>query len=91
MDLNEAREVIDRVDKELVPLIEQRMEAVVSVGKYKKEHGLPVLDASREKVVLEKIGSYVENKDFEASIQQIFQAVMDTTKEYQQEKIIDKD
>jgi len=91
MNLEEARRLIDQADKELVPLIEQRMNAVVEVGKYKKEHNLPVLDESREKVVLDKIGSYTENKDFEASIRKIFQAIMDTTKEYQQEKIIDRD
>ncbi|GBD73501.1 chorismate mutase [Tetragenococcus halophilus subsp. halophilus] len=90
MNLEEARKLIDQADKELVPLIEQRMNAVVEVGKYKKEHNIPVLDENREKAVLDKIASYTENKDFEDSVRKIFQAIIDTTKEYQQEEIIDQ-
>lgn len=88
MDLNEARKIIDRVDKELVQLIEERMEAVVEVGKYKREHNLPVLDTNREKVVLDKVKTYTKNSDFDESVAKIFQAMMDVTKEYQENNVL---
>ena len=48
MDLQELRVEIDKLDRELVALLEQRMDIVVDVAAYKKAHGLPVLDAGRE-------------------------------------------
>lgn len=44
----------DTVDAQLAALFERRMKAVLSVAEYKKAHGLPIFDAAREKVVLDK-------------------------------------
>jgi len=57
VDLMECREQIDRIDSELVKLIAQRMDVTAEVAAYKKEHGLPVLDAKRER---EKLLSIAE-------------------------------
>ena len=46
--LEKARETINRVDAEIARLFEERMEAAREVAAYKKEHGLPILDAARE-------------------------------------------
>ena len=84
MDLAEARSIIDEVNTELVPLIERRMDAVVEVTRYKRENGLPVYDAEREKLILERVGERVQNPDYRTSVQKIFQALMDVTKEYEE-------
>ena len=52
--LEQARREIDTVDAQLATLFERRMKAVLSVAEYKKAHGLPIFDAAREKVVLDK-------------------------------------
>ena len=52
--LSQARAVIDEVDAQMAQLFCRRMDAVRDVVAYKKEHGLPVLDASREEAVVEK-------------------------------------
>ena len=49
MKLEECREKIDAVDEKLVALFAERMELSRAIAEYKKENGLPVLDASREK------------------------------------------
>lgn len=81
--LEEARSTIDRVDKELVRLMEERMAAVVDVAAYKKAHNLPVLDEGREAAVLEKVKGLAQNPDFKEYIVMIFKDMMDVTKEYQ--------
>lgn len=48
MDLNELRNEIDAVDAGLVALLEKRLDVSAAIGAYKKAHGLPVLDRSRE-------------------------------------------
>ena len=52
--LSQARAVIDEVDAQMARLFCLRMDAVRDVVAYKKENGLPVLDASREEAVVEK-------------------------------------
>ena len=49
MDLNDYRRQIDEIDTQLLALFAQRMEVAVGIAAYKKEHGLPVLDSSRER------------------------------------------
>ena len=49
MDLNDYRLQIDEIDTQLLSLFAQRMEVAAGIAAYKKEHGLPVLDSSRER------------------------------------------
>ena len=49
MDLNDYRRQIDDIDTQLLALFGQRMEVAAGIAAYKKEHGLPVLDSSRER------------------------------------------
>ena len=52
--LSQARAVIDEVDAQMARLFCRRMDAVRDVVAYKKENGLPVLDASRVEAVVAK-------------------------------------
>lgn len=52
--LQNARAEIDAVDAQLAALFERRMAAVLTDAQYKKEHGLPIFDAAREAVVLDR-------------------------------------
>ena len=53
-DLSKARDEIDNIDTQTIKLFEQRMYIVKDVANYKIENNLPVLDSSRENMMLEK-------------------------------------
>ncbi len=55
--LEDCRREIDEIDRELVALYTRRMKAAADVAAYKKAHGLPVLDAARERALLSKVAS----------------------------------
>ncbi len=55
MDLQELRKEIDRVDRQLVSLFEERMGLSEQVARYKIANHLPVLDAGRERQKLQSI------------------------------------
>ena len=55
MDLNELREAIDAVDRELVALLEKRLDMAAAIAAYKKAHSLPVLDRTREAAKVEAV------------------------------------
>lgn len=59
MNLEEARETIDRIDNDMVKLFSERMAAVTEVAKYKKENNLPIFNGKREREVLEKVSADV--------------------------------
>jgi len=53
--MDKFRKKIDRIDEQLVKLIDERMELAFELGKLKKEQGRGVLDGDREKEVFEKL------------------------------------
>ena len=52
MELGEYRTKIDAIDEQLLRLFAERMDVAAGIAAYKKEHGLPVLDPSRERAKL---------------------------------------
>ena len=81
--LNEAREVINQVDKEIAELFEKRMEAVRKIAEYKKERGLPIFDGAREDAVLKKVQGYIENEEIREFYVPYIRDTMNISKLYQ--------
>lgn len=86
-ELEQFRKEIDQIDQELTRLFEKRMETVLKVGAYKKQHDLPVFDEKREKKVIERNCARLESKQFEGELTQFFQSMMDITKETQRKQM----
>ncbi|NQO47061.1 chorismate mutase [Streptococcus suis] len=89
MDLDMIRSQINQLDEELVALLEKRMELVDQVTAYKRATGKPVLDASREQAVLDRVGSLVENPAYRSAIVATFSDIMAQSRAYQAEKLAD--
>jgi chorismate mutase-like protein len=52
--IRELREEIDRVDEELLRLLNRRARLAAEIGELKRRAGLPVLDPAREREVLSR-------------------------------------
>ena len=87
MDLQECREKLDVIDKKIVELFEERMAVSEEVARYKEEHGLPVLDESREKQKLASVRSLVKEKSNKEAAAQLFEKIMELSRA-RQEQII---
>ncbi|MGV1064701.1 chorismate mutase [Clostridium perfringens] len=85
--LAQCREKIDRIDRELMKLFEERMSVVLEVARYKKENNMAIFHKDREKQVIEKNLSLVENKELLPYAEEMLHDLMDISKEYQQYKI----
>lgn len=53
MDIAQLREHIDRVDAELLLLLERRLKLALQIAALKREQGLPAYDAAREEAMLQ--------------------------------------
>lgn len=82
-ELDKARQIINEVDCELGKLFEKRMDAVRMVAKYKKEHGLPVLNAGREEQVIERNVKNITDEDYKPYYTSFLRNNMELAKSFQ--------
>ena len=85
MELDKARTEINKIDKEIVKLLQKRFNIVNEIGNYKRKQGLPIYDEAREKQVVESCISYLENKEYSKFIDDIYFQIMKCSKDIQQE------
>ncbi len=85
-DISVLRERINETDNEIVELFKKRMEIAASVAQYKKEKGLPVLDAARERALLARI-SDMAGEEFEGYARTLYHTMLDVSRAYQYVKL----
>ena len=81
--LEEARNIINRVDEQMATLFVQRMKAVEMVYEHKKEFGLPIVDVERENSVIEKNTRFVEDETLKGYYIDYIKNVMAVSRAYQ--------
>ena len=84
MSIEDWRIRIDELNGELIALLNKRATYATEIGKLKKELGLPVLDASREQAVLDRVGSMTNGPLSSDSIKRIFQVIMEETRKVEE-------
>lgn len=55
MDLEDWRNEIDRIDSDVLSLLQRRIEIVEEIGKVKAGAGLPLIDKEREKFIMKRV------------------------------------
>ena len=86
-ELENLREKIDAIDKEMIALFEKRMDVVADIAAYKIKNNLPVLNQNREDIVISKVKAIVKNKDYTDSAADLIKDIMEISKKYQQNLI----
>ena len=89
-ELENLRERIDTIDKELIALFEDRMNVVNDIAKYKIKNNLPILNQNREDIVISKAKAIVKNKDYTDSAIDFLKDIMEISKKFQQKLISEK-
>ena len=81
--LETLRQNIDTIDRELVALLEKRMDTVTKIGQVKKEGNQAVYDEKREQQVLDKVAKLLKNKGYKETITDTYVDLMKHSREYQ--------
>ena len=87
--LEKQRAEIDAIDREIVALFERRMQVVVEVAQIKKENGIAILDANREKEVIQKVQSYLKDATLKEELAEAYETLMKVSKDYQKKRMND--
>lgn len=64
-DLNQLREDIERIDRELIRLIAERVRLARAVGRAKRAADLPTLDPAREAAVVRRAAALARESGLE--------------------------
>lgn len=83
VDLNKSREKIDKIDKQIVKLFEQRMEVATDVAAYKRSTGKKVFDPKREESKIKELKGLVNNEFNKTGIEDLFRQIMSISRKYQ--------
>lgn len=83
LDLNELRNEINEIDAQLVPLFLKRMGVSLKVAQYKQANHKPVLDRTRERELLKRVGGMAEDADLGLYTRLLYADIMGLSRSYQ--------
>ncbi len=86
LNLAEIREKIDAADEELKKAFLRRMGLVKQVAEYKKARGTAIIDAGREREIIERV-TCGEDGRTKKYLTEFFSAIFDISKEFQREEL----
>ncbi len=87
MNLDELREEIENIDREIVELIARRTYVAETIAAVKDDRDLPTTDEKQEERVMERAGDNAERFDVDANlVKAIFRLLIELNKVEQREK-----
>ena len=83
--IDKARIKINEIDAKMIELFKERIQAVMQVLEYKKEHNLAVFDEKREIELIAKNIKLLNDSELEKYYLKFFQGVLESSKDYQRD------
>lgn len=88
MSLDELRDEIQTIDRELVELIAQRTYVADTIAQVKNERGLPTTDEDQEQRVMDRAGENAERFDVDSNlVKAIFRLLIELNKVEQRQSV----
>jgi chorismate mutase/prephenate dehydratase len=68
---------INRLNKEIINLIKERVQAAIKIGDIKQSYGKPIVDKAREEIVIDQVSTYSKNKGLDPErVAKIFREII---------------
>lgn len=80
LSIEDWRDEIDRIDEELVRLLNARSKCAIEIGRIKREIGQPVYSPSREREVLEHVTGINGGPLDEEGMRRLFERIIDESR-----------
>ena len=81
--LDEARDIINRVDSQMAELFVERMKAAEMVFEHKKKFGLPIFDPEREETIIQKNSALIDDDVIKGYYIDYIKNLMSVSRSYQ--------
>ena len=80
MDIGDWRVEIDRIDEQLIELLNKRSVCAIEIGRIKRQLGLPIYSPGREKEVIEHVTSRNGGPLDRAAVRRLFERIIDESR-----------
>jgi chorismate mutase len=84
-ELEPIRDEIDRIDEELLRLLNERVDQVLEIGLVKRRLGLPTYTPEREEEVLRLVQQANDGKLSSAAVRRLFERIIDESRRLERE------
>jgi chorismate mutase len=74
--VQDLRERVDEVDRDLVRLLNERARIVQEIRSLKSEAGVPLFDPKREEEILRRVAEENEGPIYDSSMRDIFELIL---------------
>ncbi len=89
MDLSDWRERIDAIDRQVIALLNERMQCAQEIGGIKKTAGKAIRDPQRERDVIAKIKAYnqgLQGPMQDAALEALYRLLIELTTNFEREE-----
>jgi chorismate mutase len=80
LDIEDWREEIDKIDEQLIALLNQRSQCAIEIGRIKRELGLPVYSPSREAEVISHVIALSAGPLEPDAVRRVFERIIDESR-----------
>ena len=87
MSIEDWRDEIDEIDRQLLRLLNARLRIAMKVGALKQAAGLPLSDQERERQVLEQLREENEGPLDEKTVDTLFRHIIDESRRVQERSL----
>lgn len=86
-NIEKLRKEIDRIDKSLIELFQERMEQVIEIMEYKMENKLPIFQLDREERVIQRALSNLKDNNFANEVEDYIKSILKISRQMQSQKL----
>ena len=87
MDIEDWREKIDELDRQLVALLSERARAAQAIGQLKRSTDLPIYEPNRERVIFENVRAANRGPLPDIELTHIYERIIDVMRALQREEL----
>jgi chorismate mutase len=87
MDIEDWRQKIDDVDRQLVRLINERAQCAQEIGRLKRDSAMPIYEPDREKIIFQNIARINAGPLSYVQLRQVYERLVDVMRQLQREEM----
>jgi chorismate mutase len=87
MDIEDWRQKIDDLDRQLVRLMNERAECAHEIGKLKRDSAMPIYEPDRERIIFQNIARVNAGPLSDVQLRQVYERLVDVMRQIQREEM----
>jgi chorismate mutase len=87
MDIEDWRQKIDDLDRQLVRLMNQRAQCAHEIGRLKRNSAMPIYEPDRERIIFQNIARSNAGPLSDVQLRQVYERLVDVMRQIQREEM----